>query len=329
MTPAKINSQRYEYDMAVIRDTNTGATDLKTISQTLQAKSREGWRLVTVFTNELGVNSHTTWNTTYNATIDETVLVFEREIRQPEAPPLRIVANITESNVTNPIVAKTAVFTELSGRMHVQLNVFAFSSLQLQGLQGDLEVFNVFGDSYMLEGISFFSFEDSGNGYLVSSPFPVTLPDMISRGVANATLKIKRYIGSEGLVTPTESMSKVSLSKDGGKAQNNGFDKMAFMAEVLAKNNAKEIYEHVLVAQGMYPGVFTPDITEMLKGRAELERMYGNEKGGAANLVKIFLDTGSCRVHVDRSQSTFKCPICGATMRSDRKNCFKCGALYD
>ena len=76
----------YEYDVVILRDTSTGSMDISKLRQVLDEHGREGWRLVNTFTNELGVNSSRTsaYGVSYgtNATIDETILIFERCIKR-------------------------------------------------------------------------------------------------------------------------------------------------------------------------------------------------------------------------------------------------------
>ena len=76
------NSNYYEYKAVTVRDLKRGGTDIETLNQTLNELGREGWRLVTSFTNELGKNN-TAINVAgtafgINTTMDEVVLIFER-----------------------------------------------------------------------------------------------------------------------------------------------------------------------------------------------------------------------------------------------------------
>lgn len=76
----------YEYQVERIVDNNRGATNIDIMEQTIFRMAIDGWRLHTVFTNELGRNQqtfsgHGMANGT-NETIDEVVLIFEREIKK-------------------------------------------------------------------------------------------------------------------------------------------------------------------------------------------------------------------------------------------------------
>lgn len=73
---------KYEYKIITIDDTSSGSIDSARIQKILNQYSEEGWKLHSAFTNELGKNSSSTsighMGSGTNATIDQTVLIFER-----------------------------------------------------------------------------------------------------------------------------------------------------------------------------------------------------------------------------------------------------------
>lgn len=73
---------KYEYETVVINDLSSGEADSDTIQKTLSEYSEEGWRLHSIFTNEIGKSSATAivsfLGMSINATIDQTILIFER-----------------------------------------------------------------------------------------------------------------------------------------------------------------------------------------------------------------------------------------------------------
>lgn len=79
----------YEYDVVRIKDKPTGETDILAIQSELGRRSREGWRLINSFTNELGVNAASIAGFGTNATVEETVLIFERCIKRNSTDILR------------------------------------------------------------------------------------------------------------------------------------------------------------------------------------------------------------------------------------------------
>lgn len=72
----------FEYDAVTIRDKSSGEIDILALRKELDRRGREGWRLVNTFTNELGVNASSIAGFGSNATIEETILIFERCIKR-------------------------------------------------------------------------------------------------------------------------------------------------------------------------------------------------------------------------------------------------------
>jgi len=81
----------YEYDVVVIRDNATGGMDILKLTAVLREHGEMGWRLVNTFTNELGANSSgfSGYGVSYstNATIDQTILIFERCVKRRTLKP--------------------------------------------------------------------------------------------------------------------------------------------------------------------------------------------------------------------------------------------------
>ena len=75
----------YEYVTFVLNDNADGTINEFLLQKTLLAFSKQGWRLHTIFTNEIGKTSTGAVvplvGVSINATIDQTILVFERCIR--------------------------------------------------------------------------------------------------------------------------------------------------------------------------------------------------------------------------------------------------------
>lgn len=75
----------FEYEIIVIEDLSSGQVDNKKIQQTLNEWSKKGWRLHSIYSSEIGRNSAAVsivrLGVTINATINETVMIFERCIK--------------------------------------------------------------------------------------------------------------------------------------------------------------------------------------------------------------------------------------------------------
>lgn len=69
----------YEYAVEVIRDVG-GATDVRLLSQVLERYGSRGYKVRSIFTNELGENSISYGGIGTNSTVDQVVVVFEKKI---------------------------------------------------------------------------------------------------------------------------------------------------------------------------------------------------------------------------------------------------------
>lgn len=76
--------ESYEYDVITILNENHGRIDKNKMRTVLSQKAREGWRLHTVYSNELGKNALMVLGLGHNATACEDVLVFERKIKKKD-----------------------------------------------------------------------------------------------------------------------------------------------------------------------------------------------------------------------------------------------------
>lgn len=67
----------YEYDYIVVPNRSDGSTDKEHIEEILSSHAMQGWRLVTMYSNEIGKNAIAG----VNATMCEDIIVFERCIK--------------------------------------------------------------------------------------------------------------------------------------------------------------------------------------------------------------------------------------------------------
>ena len=71
----------YEYDYIVVENKLDGYTDKEKIAKIIREHAFQGWRLVTMYTNEIGKNAVAVGGVGANATMSEDILVFERCIK--------------------------------------------------------------------------------------------------------------------------------------------------------------------------------------------------------------------------------------------------------
>lgn len=74
----------YEYDYIVVPNKSDGSTNKETIEDIIESHAIQGWRLVTMYSNEIGKNTIAIGGVGGNVTICEDILVFERCIKEKE-----------------------------------------------------------------------------------------------------------------------------------------------------------------------------------------------------------------------------------------------------
>ena len=83
-----LKNARYEYILESVQDNSSGSANTYQIQSLLTRYAQGGWRLHSVFRNELGRNSRQIgvggFSGGTNATIEQTILIFERCIKPEE-----------------------------------------------------------------------------------------------------------------------------------------------------------------------------------------------------------------------------------------------------
>lgn len=71
----------YEYKVVDIRDHFVGLLEVEKMSDLLNDLGKDGWRLVTAYSNELGTNAVRVGGIGLNGSVSQNVLIFERFVR--------------------------------------------------------------------------------------------------------------------------------------------------------------------------------------------------------------------------------------------------------
>lgn len=75
-------NSRYEYEVETLIDDASGSINTHVLKETLGKYAAEGWRLKSVFTDEIGKNSDSSGvggvSSGTNATIEQVIMIFER-----------------------------------------------------------------------------------------------------------------------------------------------------------------------------------------------------------------------------------------------------------
>lgn len=71
----------YEYDYIVVPNNSDGSTNKEYIKEIIYNHAMHGWRLITMYSNEIGKNAVALGGIGSNVTMCEDILVFERCIK--------------------------------------------------------------------------------------------------------------------------------------------------------------------------------------------------------------------------------------------------------
>lgn len=85
LAATKMLNDLYEYDIEIIANKSDGTVDSYSIRTAIAEHAKLGWRLHTMYSNEVGKNSSSYMGSGTNATICQDVLVFERRIEAKQA----------------------------------------------------------------------------------------------------------------------------------------------------------------------------------------------------------------------------------------------------
>lgn len=72
----------YEYDVETVLNVDHGRTDKDSLRDILNTRARAGWKLHTMYSNELGKDAIKVLGFGLNSTVCEDVLIFERQIEK-------------------------------------------------------------------------------------------------------------------------------------------------------------------------------------------------------------------------------------------------------
>lgn len=78
----KFHEAEYEYDVVTLINKNGGYVDRIKLNNILSDHAKAGWKLHTIYSNELGKNALVILGFGLNETVSEDIIVFERKIKK-------------------------------------------------------------------------------------------------------------------------------------------------------------------------------------------------------------------------------------------------------
>jgi len=295
-----MNTQLYEYYVTSIPNNLIGLARIKKMANLLAEMSAQGWRFVTAFSNEAG-KSVFDKDTNFNESIfifekatspqknivDEKVGAALQETQNDHAINKHTVS-VSGCNVSDPFIPRYATAILDKETLSLSLTVQTKLDTQLRGIQGDLVAYNVFDDKVVVDDVCFYNFSTNNPIICSSEPFPVVLPDKISRGLDRVELIVKRYIDKEGLHL-LDNFNIIEI-KDGIFEGLEVSKNQSIIDAIQTLQSAGDIIVYIRKIANEKPGLFSEDIIQQLFKLYTLERSSGsNMKTDAIWKLKDYL----------------------------------------
>ena len=257
--------QDYEYTVDAVQDEWKGGADLSKLQEFLNKRAREGWRLVTAITNELGKNAMSVSGFGVNATLDQTVLIFER----PVVKKIDVHSDTKVYKNTNKTYAAVKVenfeidkkgngdknYISVKGKLYKKCKVSAIKlNLVFESYWGDSQSLCLVFDEIVVD-----------NQYSFESEFVELSPEFV-KSLKSIYAEVIQYVEGEEL-NDNEII----------ESHNNGFNIMNYIDRFETMKTVKEIKDFMMGEQinaQEYVAVILPKMEELIKS----ERMFGSMK---------------------------------------------------
>ena len=193
---------KYKYKVEIIADRGKGNVDKAALQNMLDWYSGSGWRLVSSFTNEVGKNASAGGyggvSIGTNATMDETVLIFEKpEWEQGADTVLRF--PISETNEGIPFFPGELLFNSKDNNTEIAISI-GVKDKPIIGVQGRATIHTIFDDKTEVDRLELAGFvKDVGNRYISNW---VKLPDFFSSSIAivkSVDFSFSKWVDEEGI----------------------------------------------------------------------------------------------------------------------------------
>lgn len=155
----------------------------------------------------------------------------------------------------------------------------------LPGVLADLQLTNLYGDTSVIQNVSFVRLQRKGNITLVSDECIFKLPDNVLNCLTRVNVVVKKYTFNNEVHLPGESLE---LPRS-GNMQNAGVGMRGLLSAIDQMQSAKEIEAYVAQLKDRNDPIVTDELAEIVKQSAYIEKMYGNNyKECAQRIFKLF-----------------------------------------
>lgn len=327
----------YEYAIESISSSFLGETKKEEMLKVIQKYTNDGWRVHTIYSNELGKNAVSFLGVGVNSTQSEDIIIFERSIQYNV-----ICHTERELLVMNYCEDLPVRFGKAKMIIPQNTDKFMFSiagkygkGISMEAFRVDADFITIFDEKISVKNISFITNNIEKSDF-VTELYEIPLNKNEIRLIKAVKIYVKSYVVN-GKAYSFENLSYIDVCNDNlsmvqkdiygqdyfqtfsendnewrcvcGKINENStdvcpicgrsrsnlknnstLDLTKIVIEIERKKSAKEIYNWLVdFNETLRNGVITK-MTDELQKLVELERLYGNEKSTAVQIVKSYID---------------------------------------
>jgi len=204
----------YEYKVETIPNTIKGETDTEQMFEIIKKYAQDGWKLHTVYSNELGKNGLAIGGIGVNSTYSEDIMIFERQIKhnvQSFTEKFLSVINYAEdfSIRFGQVELKTSSYSD---KMYISLQGKMNQDIKVDALRINMKLITIFDEEIEIENMSFISVEKDA-GEFKTEFYEFELDRNIVNKIKDVKVYVLRYV-AEGKAIDVSSMKYIDVLGD-------------------------------------------------------------------------------------------------------------------
>ena len=204
----------YEYEVETIPNTIKGKTDTEQMFEIIKKYAQDGWKLHTVYSNELGKNGLAIGGIGVNSTYSEDIMIFERQIKHNvqsfTEKTLSVINYAEDSSIRfGQVELKTSSYSD---KMYISLYGNMNKDIKVDALQINMKLITIFDEEIELEKISFINVEKNA-GEFKTEFYEFELDRNIVNIVRAVKVYLLKYV-AEGKAIDISSIPYIDVSND-------------------------------------------------------------------------------------------------------------------
>ena len=200
--------------------------------------------------------------------------------------------DVHASNLSYPFTpCKIHLTPSLYGN-NVSLEIVITDKVEPGDIKADLLIRNQFEDEIVVENLCFMGLQSTSSKHYVSKPYPITIPEYISRCIKTCNVIVKKYFCSGELWTPDsfslrETGSVIEEMKSNAIGSQEIFDQLSQLAN---SQQMLKALENLDLDKESEPYI---SIFKALQERFQVERLYGSNRERTLLALRQAIEKGN------------------------------------